>query len=592
MKTIHLLLILTLFCIYTNAIAATYFVSNSGSDLNSGLSLPNAFLTLQKAADTVIAGDSVMVENGTYAGFDIRNKNGTPADPIIFQALGNSALINLSGPIRDDGINIENADYITIDGFIVNNMTGNGNGIRVVLSDHCIVRNCQCDNNAERGIFTGFTDDILIEYNVCSNSIDEHGIYVSNSSDRPIIRYNECFGNNNIGIHMNGDLSAGGDGIISDAEVYGNVIHDNNLAAGINMDGVEDPVVYNNLIYNNHFAQGIALFQQDGAVMTSGAKIYNNTIIVPSDGRWGILLQNGANVNTEIYNNIILNLHTWRGCISAENTSQLVSDHNILHDKMSNNGDGSTITFAQWQALGLDGNSQLAGSLPSIFEDPGSDDYHIASSSQAIDAGSSSVSTLVSVDLDGNARPEGTAYDIGAYEYAGTVLATTLSSLSGKIVEDRVILSWVSGNEISLSHYELQRSGSNYSWETVFEVKTLGRGFNYEVYDPVPLSPVSYYRLKSIELDGRPVFSNIIHFNIPDEVISTRVYPVPSKGLFNIKSARKIEKAEVLDYHGHIVFLKEGLYIEYLDLDNLPAGNYILVLYSELSITKHPVSIY
>ena len=44
---------------------------------------------------------------------------------------------------------------------------------------------------------------------------------------------------NAIGIHMNGDLSAGGDGIISDAQVYGNILHDNNTAAGINMDGVE-----------------------------------------------------------------------------------------------------------------------------------------------------------------------------------------------------------------------------------------------------------------------------------------------------------------------------------------------------------------
>ena len=71
------------------------------------------------------------------------------------------------------------------------------------------------------------------------------------------------------------------------------------------MDGVENPVVYNNLIYNNHSAQGIALFQQDGAIPSQGAKVYNNTIIVPSDGRWGILVKDGSNVNTDILNNII-----------------------------------------------------------------------------------------------------------------------------------------------------------------------------------------------------------------------------------------------------------------------------------------------
>lgn len=345
---------LSTFLIFTfsNLIAVTYHVSNAGNDSNDGLSIANAFQTIQKAADVVVAGDLVLVENGTYAGFDLRNINGTASNRIVFQANGNNVLINQNGPIRDDGINIENADYVTIDGFIVNDITGNGNGIRVVTSDFAIVRNCSCDNNAERGIFTGFTNDVLIENNVCSNSLAEHGIYVSNSGDRPIVRFNECYGNNFIGIHMNGDLSAGGDGIISDAQVYGNVLHDNNMSAGLNMDGLENPIVYNNVIYNNHTGQGIALFQGDGAIATQGAKIFNNTILVPSDGRWGILVNTGSNFNTEIFNNIVLTEHAWRGCITAESLTQLSSDYNIVNDRMSASGDGSTISLADWQNLG------------------------------------------------------------------------------------------------------------------------------------------------------------------------------------------------------------------------------------------------
>ncbi|RLD21293.1 MAG: hypothetical protein DRI69_04410 [Bacteroidetes bacterium] len=400
-----------------NLNATNYFVSNSGSDSNSGMTPSTPFLTIQKAANVVSTGDTVFVESGTYAGFDLRDINGSVNSPIVFKALGDSVLINQSGPLRDDGINIENADYIVIDGFISNDMPGAGNGIRLVNADHCVVRNCSCDNNAERGIFTGFTDDILIEYNLCTNSIDEHGIYVSNSSDRPIIRYNECYGNNAIGIHMNGDLSEGGDGIISDAEIYGNIIHDNNHAAGINMDGLQDPVVYNNLIYNNHIAQGIALFQGDGAIPTRGAKIYNNTIIVPSDGRWGILVNNGSNVNTEIYNNIIINQHAWRGCITIEDTSQFKSDYNVLNNKMSSSGDGSTISLAQWQGLGLDIHSQLADALSAIFMNPDSSDYQLISGSQAIDTGTAMVSAVVAEDLNGDLRPSGEGYDIGAYEF-------------------------------------------------------------------------------------------------------------------------------------------------------------------------------
>jgi parallel beta-helix repeat protein len=401
---------------FCNSISATtYFVSNSGDDLNDGLTLSTAFETLQNAADIVTAGDSVLVENGTYVGFALWN-GGNSSAPIVFKTLGENVLIN-EPCSTTDGINVENADYVIIDGFIVNDQPRNG--IRLALANNCIVRNNSCDNNFERGIFTAFTDDILIENNVCSNSIDEHGIYVSNSSDRPIIRFNECFGNNNIGIHMNGDLSAGGDGIISDAQVYGNVLHDNNLAAGLNMDGLENPLIFNNLIYNNHNAQGIALFQQDGAIPTRGAKIYNNTIIVPDDGRWGILVNSGSNIGTEIFNNIIINQHSWRGCISTESIDQFSSDYNILNDKMSDEGDGSTISLSDWQNLGLDQNSLIVNPLATIFVDPSQHDYHLLdANSQAVDAGTTIPS--VDVDLDGNLRPSGSGFDIGAYEFQGT----------------------------------------------------------------------------------------------------------------------------------------------------------------------------
>ena len=404
--------------------SATYYVSNAGDDANDGLTLSTAFETIQNAADIVIAGDSVLVENGTYAGFALWN-GGNSAAPIIFKANGTNVLIN-EPCSTNDGINVENADYVIIDGFTVNDQPRNG--IRLALANHCIVRNNSCDNNYERGIFTAFTDDILIENNVCTNSIDEHGIYVSNSSDRPIIRFNECYGNNNIGIHMNGDLSAGGDGIISDAQVYGNSLHDNNLAAGLNMDGVGNPLIYNNLIYNNHNAQGIALFQQDGAIPTRGAKIYNNTIIVPEDGRWGILVNTGSNIGTEIFNNIIINQHSWRGCVSAESTEQFSSDYNILNDKMSNQGDGSTISFNEWQNLGLDAHSQIADPMDLIFSEPSQNDFHLLDAeAQAVDVGKSI--PAVTVDFEGNARPNGVAFDIGAYEFQGT---TSLASILQK----------------------------------------------------------------------------------------------------------------------------------------------------------------
>src|SRR5262249_16003865 len=147
---------------------------------------------------------------------------------------------------------------VVIDGFNVSNM--NRAGIRSVgvdgddLASHVTIRNVTASNNGYWGIFTGFVDDLLIENNKTSSSINEHGIYVSNSGDRPIIRNNESFNNRANGIHMNGDGTLGGDGIISNALVSGNKIYNNGVGggSGINMDGVQDSRIENNLLYDNH----------------------------------------------------------------------------------------------------------------------------------------------------------------------------------------------------------------------------------------------------------------------------------------------------------------------------------------------------
>jgi parallel beta-helix repeat protein len=68
----------------SDAAAATYYVSPSGSDGNSGTSA-QPWRTVQKAANAVAAGDTVMVKAGTYYERVQINVNGTASQPITFQ---------------------------------------------------------------------------------------------------------------------------------------------------------------------------------------------------------------------------------------------------------------------------------------------------------------------------------------------------------------------------------------------------------------------------------------------------------------------------------------------------------------------------
>ena len=205
--------------------AAEYYVSTTGNNGNVGSS-GAPWRTLQFAANEVGPGDRVVVLPGNYTGFHLTT-SGLPASPIEFFAQP-GVNITQRNVVTPDGINLESASYIVIDGFKVAAMPRAGVrsvGLPSNFAEHVTVRNVTAQNNGVWGIFTGHVDDLLIENNKTSGSLDEHGIYVSNSGDRPVIRNNTAWGNRGNGIHMNGDLSQGGDGIISDALVSGNIIY-------------------------------------------------------------------------------------------------------------------------------------------------------------------------------------------------------------------------------------------------------------------------------------------------------------------------------------------------------------------------------
>ncbi|HEX3598819.1 MAG TPA: choice-of-anchor Q domain-containing protein [Lacipirellulaceae bacterium] len=247
--------------------------------------------------------------------------------------------------------------------------------------------------------------------------MDQHGIYVSNSGDRPIIRNNISFNNHDNGIHMNGDASQGGDGIISNAIVTGNIIYNNGTGggSGINMDGVQNSVIQNNLLYDNH-ASGISLYQDDGGGGSSGNIVSNNTIIESSDARWALNIQANS-INTTVRNNILLNTNPSHGAIdiTSDSLPTLSSDYNVMTSRFTPD-DGDTFQLlAQWQSTtGKDAHSFVA-TAAQLFANTAGNDYHLKSGSPAVNAGTSNFAP--SSDLEGLPRPAGGIYDIGAYEF-------------------------------------------------------------------------------------------------------------------------------------------------------------------------------
>jgi len=291
-------------------------------------------------------------------------------------------------------------------------------GIRLTHSGRSVVRNIRADKNRSWGIFTSFCNDILIERCTASNSVKEHGIYVSNSGDRPVIRGNVIFGNRQAGIHVNGDASQGGNGVISEALIECNRIHDNGRggASGINCDGVHDSLIRNNLLHNNH-STGVSLYKIDGASGSSRNRILNNTIVQPANSRWAVNIKNGSTHNT-VMNNILYNDGP-RGSInvSPDSRSGLSSDYNITADQFSHDDGESFLKLSSWQsATGLDRHS-LVSRPDSLFIKRDSADFHLRAGSPAIDSAASPQAP--EDDIEGTRRPVGSLPDIGAFEAKG-----------------------------------------------------------------------------------------------------------------------------------------------------------------------------
>ncbi|MEO8191215.1 MAG: FG-GAP-like repeat-containing protein [Acidobacteriota bacterium] len=399
---------------------AVYYVAPppAGSDANVGTD-PAPWATLQRAAGQVGAGDTVIVRAGTYAGFVLGwdfPQNGTSASPITFHA-DPGVKINVRNAKTPDGINLEGASYIVIEGFRVESVPRAG--IRSVVNTGVVIRNNTCDSNGTWGILTGFSDNILIENNVTSRSGTQHGIYVSNSCVNPVVRRNVVWGNFANGLHFNGDVSQGGVGVITGALVERNVIFDNGAGggSGINCDGVQSSVFRNNLLYGNH-ASGISLYQIDASAGAKNNVVVNNTIVMAADARWAVNIKNGSTGNT-VSNNILYNLHPARGSINivADSLPGFTSHHNVVMSRFSADDGDTVLTLAQWRvATGQDATSVLSDPA-ALFVNPPAGDYHLTGTSPAIDLGAAASAPLS--DLDGRRRPVGAGWDAGAYEFGG-----------------------------------------------------------------------------------------------------------------------------------------------------------------------------
>jgi parallel beta-helix repeat protein len=418
-----------------------YYVATNGDDSNPGTE-SEPWRTIQKAAGTAAAGDTVFIKSGVYEERVVMQNSGSSGNYIVFTAFQEDTVTidgsNITLPAGWGGLfDISGASYITVTGLRItnagpddnnvgilvdnssyislqNNYTYNttGSGIGVWDSDNISVIGNEVElacNDGEQECITIATTDV---FEVVSNHIHHggpgtiggEGIDAKDGSSNGLIHDNNVHHLNRLGIYVEA-----WDKHTYNIEVYNNVIHDcTNDGLTVASEGgglLEDVRIYNNVVYDNDLC-GITISPQGYAATHPMRDIYiiNNTFFSNGSGSWGggILNENPEAGNVVVRNNICSDNLSFQIAIENATIDSMTVDHNLI--------DGF-----QGYAGEIYGSDSIVGDP--LFVNQAGEDFHLQGGSPAIDNGSSL--DAPNFDFDDNSRPFGSEFDIGAYEYVG-----------------------------------------------------------------------------------------------------------------------------------------------------------------------------
>ncbi len=391
--------------------------------------------SIQSAVNSANAGDTIQIRAGTYNESVSISRSGTASSPIVITGYPGEKPVIDGQNSRGTGVSIRGS-YITVSNLKVTNHTGHdvdvdrssfvtisdlevyitGRALHIQNSNNIIIKNSTITTPTN---IARQTDGIYSQRN-------KNNIYENNS----ITIYNSDPTGHDDAIQMYQD-----DSITVRGNYLAQVNNKSNNAQGLyatTMYGISK--FYNNVI-NLGTAQSLPLgFRRLPELGGTGnVEIVGNTVYVKNSYRaiWVTetpdpIIKNNIAIITD-GTNPPLEVPSWNGPASNIQNNLLYNPNTTKIALL-----GTSHTQAQMEAKGINIGGMYAN--PQLVSIDGKD-FHLLNNSPAINAGRT-LGSPYNIDKDGKARPQGSAWDIGAYESGGTGPVPTQSTKMGDANSD------------------------------------------------------------------------------------------------------------------------------------------------------------
>ncbi|MGC9025567.1 MAG: right-handed parallel beta-helix repeat-containing protein, partial [Chloroflexia bacterium] len=302
-----------------------YYVAPTGDDANPG-TLEHPWRTIQKAADTLVAGETVYIRAGIYEERVLPQNSGSAGQPITYAAYpGETATIDGSSITLPDDLaglfEIAGRSHIRLSGLRLIDAGPFPNNAAVLVSNsaHITVENCTTFHTASSGIGVWNSQQIVI----AGNTVEQGGLGGGQ----------ECItvaGSSNFEVRGNTVLDCRKEGIdakdgSSNGLISRNVVH-RPRAVGIYVDAWDKPThditVSQNIVFDSEESAGFTIASEMGGLLTN-IRLENN--IAYHNQTYGIEISRCCSesrpmdgiviINNTLYENGI----GWGGGIIADN---------------------------------------------------------------------------------------------------------------------------------------------------------------------------------------------------------------------------------------------------------------------------------